>query len=80
MAVIIMNLLIGLTVSSIEELNKKGEKTKAMRRLYAIIGSVGLSGGPSRRKFAKWLSGHNVMKNFKKRYDHFPSKKVILRV
>ena len=72
LAVIIMNLLIGLTVTSIEALNQQGQKVKAVKRLDAIVKSVVFSNG-----YAVKLS--EKMKNLTskvKRKRTFPRSKV----
>ena len=52
-----MNLLIGLTVTSIEGLNQQGQKVKAVKRLDAIVKSVvfanGFAGSILEARFAK---------------------------
>ena len=39
MAIIIMNLLIGLTISSLEKLNEKAEKMRVKSRLDELLGN-----------------------------------------
>ena len=50
MVIIIMNLLIGLAISSIEELNLNGDKTQALKRVNNILAGTRL---PSDTTFGK---------------------------
>ena len=67
MVIIIMNLLIGLAISSIEELNINGDKTQALKRVRVILAGTRL---PSDTAFG-WLEktigfvpNVNIMKRF----------------
>ena len=80
LAVIIMNLLIGLTVTSIEALNQQGQKVKAVKRLDAIVKSVvfsnGYVGSLLRTRFAKPSEKMKNLKNKVKGKRTFPTSKV----
>ena len=77
LAVIIMNLLIGLTVTSIEALNKEGQKVKAVKRLDCIVKSVvfsnGYFGSILEARFAKPMKN---LRNKVNRKRTFPMSKV----
>ena len=77
MVIIIMNLLIGLAISSIEELNINGDKTQALKRVRVILAGTRL---PSDTTFG-WLEktigfvpNVNIMKRFSD--EKLTSKKV----
>ena len=80
LAVIIMNLLIGLTVTSIEGLNKEGQKVKAVKRLDAIVKSVvfsnGYAGSILEARFAKPSEKMKNLTNKVKVKRTFPMSKV----
>ena len=67
MVIIIMNLLIGLAISSIEELNLNGDKTQALKRVKNILAGTRL---PSHTTFGKLekviglVPSVNIMKRF----------------
>ena len=64
MAIIVMNLLIGLAISSIEELVKNGEKIQIFKRVEAMIAGTRL---PSNTTFG----------NFEKRIGIIPDVKIM---
>ena len=80
LAVIIMNLLIGLTVTSIEGLNQEGQKVKAVKRLDAIVKSVvfanGYAGSILESRFAKPSEKMKNLSSKVKRKRIFPRSKV----
>ena len=84
LAVIIMNLLIGLTVTSIEALNQEGQKVKAVKRLDAIVKSVvfsnGYAGSILAERFAKPSEKMKNLTNKVKRKRTFPTSKVQTKV
>ena len=76
LAVIIMNLLIGLTVTSIEALNQEGQKVKAVKRLDGIVKSVVFSNGYAGSILAaRFAKPSEKFKNLTKKVK-FPRSKV----
>ena len=77
MVIIIMNLLIGLAISSIEELNLNGDKTQALKRVKNILAGTRL---PSHTTFGKlekvigFVPSVNIMERFSD--EKLTSKKV----
>jgi hypothetical protein len=77
MVIVIMNLLIGLAISSIEELNVNGDKTQNLKRVKIILAGTRL---PSNTKFGKlekaigFVPSTNIMKRFSE--EKLTSKKV----
>ena len=53
MAIIVMNLLTGLAISSIEELNENGAKIQAFQRVENVIAGTRLSSNTGFGKFEK---------------------------
>ena len=72
-----MNLLIGLTVTSIEGLNQQGQKVKAVKRLDAIVKSVVFSNGYVGRILDGWARFAKLSEKMKFRNKaKFPKSKV----
>ena len=77
MVIVIMNLLIGLAISSIEELNVNGDKTQALKRVKIILGGTRLPSDTTFGKLEKaigFVPSTNIMKRFSK--EKLTSKKV----
>jgi hypothetical protein len=77
MVIVIMNLLIGLAISSIEELNINGDKTQALKRVKIILGGTRLPSDTTFGKLEKaigFVPSTNIMKRFSK--EKLTSKKV----
>ena len=67
MVIVIMNLLIGLAISSIEELNINGDKTQALKRVKIILGGTRLPSDTTFGKLEKaigFVPSTNIMKRF----------------
>ena len=77
MVIVIMNLLIGLAISSIEELNVNGDKTQALKRVKIILAGTRLPSDTTFGKLEKaigFVPSTNIMKRFSK--EKLTSKKV----
>ena len=78
MAIIVMNLLIGLAISSIEELVKNGEKIQVFKRVEAMIAGTRLPSNTTFGNFEKRIGiipDVKIMKLFKE--ANMTSKKVL---
>jgi hypothetical protein len=66
MVIIIMNLLIGLAISSIEELNLNGDKTQALKRVKIVLAGTRLPSDTTFGKLEKacFVPNVNIMKRF----------------
>ena len=66
MVIIIMNLLIGLAISSIEELNINGDKTQALKRVKNILDGTRLPSDTTFGKLEKTIGvpSVSIMKRF----------------
>ena len=62
MAIIVMNLLIGLAISSIEELVKNGEKIQVFKRVEAMIAGTRL---PSNTAFGNFEKSIGIIPDVK---------------
>ena len=68
MAVIIMNLLIGLTITGIEELNREGKKMKILERLSYCKEHVQANLLDFTPKFGRPGGKKNLLDTYEKRY------------
>ena len=66
MVIIIMNLLIGLAICSIEELNLNGDKTQVLKRVKIVLAGTRLPSDTTFGKLEKacFVPNVNIMKRF----------------